>query len=373
LCIVSILNAVQYTEHRDDGKKDAAVKAPIETWGQRLSDTLRAALAAGDFALAKRLAEVGDGQTRNLAKEYTFMFRGLGITIRVLLRLLGETAARDGATEPAAAATDLAALLRRFRHDLAGSDRLSGSAIAATEPPLALADEIVRTVEALDASEAQFEMDQARRADEIVRAIEMADRAQALRLVDAKEQEAYLPRHDRLIRFMADSFAWVLRHYGPDELLHFHLAAAEAQRSGFEKWENMSAAEFAWTSAFLLKQHMGQVTVREEDERYTIEQRPCGSGGRLRLSGAYAGADALPFVESPGPLTFGEARLPVYCSHCAIWNGVATLHWFGRAHWVFENASRPNGACTLHIYKRRDGTPPDYVRRLGMAPNGSDA
>jgi hypothetical protein len=126
----------------------------------------------------------------------------------------------------------------------------------------------------------------------------------------------------------------------------------------------MPPEAFAWTTAFLLKQHMGRVTVREDAERFTVEQAPCGSGGRLRLAGAYEGPGALPLVEAPGPLTLGQPRLPVYCSHCPVWNGVATLRWFGRPHWVFEDAARPDGSCTLHVYKRRDGAPPAYARGL---------
>jgi hypothetical protein len=187
----------------------------------------------------------------------------------------------------------------------------------------------------------------------------------ALRLIEAKERGAYLPRHDSLVRFMADTFAWVLRHRGEQELLQFHLATAERQRPGFERWERMPAAEFAWTSAYLLKQHMGQVSVSEDEEKFTIVQTPCGSGGRLRRAGAYDRPEGLPFVETPGPLTFGEKRLPVYCSHCAIWNGVATLRWFGRAHWVFDGPAREDGSCRLHIYKQSERAPADYATRLG--------
>ena len=58
---------------------------PIEEWGRRLTDALGAALESGDLKLARRLALEGDGQARSLAKEYTLMYRGLGITIRVML------------------------------------------------------------------------------------------------------------------------------------------------------------------------------------------------------------------------------------------------------------------------------------------------
>jgi hypothetical protein len=342
---------------------------PIGEWGRRLSDVLTAALESRDLVLARRLALDGDGQARSLAKEYTFMYRGLGGTIRVLLPLLREKAMRADALRVGSDSVFAAALLiYRFRNDInQAMRRVWRDPVCANESQESLEEEIKRTVRALEVGEARFEQEQARLADEVVHAIDARDVVHALTLLNRKEQDQYLPLHDRLVRFMAESFGWVLRRFGAEELLRFHLATAEGQRPGFEKWEKMPAAEFAWTSAFLLKQHMGQVTVREDDAKFTFDQTLCGSGGRLRLGGAYTGLDALPFVETPGPLTFGQPRLPVYCSHCAVWNGVATLRWFGRAHLVFENAAQADGGCRFHIYKKRENTPAEYVRLLTLA------
>ena len=342
---------------------------PIGEWGRRLSEVLRLALESNDLVLARRLALDGDGQARSLAKEYTFMYRGLGVTIRVLLPLLRETAMRAAASSGGAdSASEAASLIYRFRNGIIEAmRRVWSDLVCASESQGSLEEEIERTARALEAGEARFEQEQARLADEVVGAIGARDVLGALALLNRKEQDQYLPLHDRLVGFMAESFGWVLRRFGAEELLRFHLATAEGQRPGFEKWEKMPAEEFAWTSAFLLKQHMGQVTVREDEVKFTIDQTPCGSGGHLRLAGAYIGPDALPFVESPGPLTFGQPRLPVYCSHCAVWNGVATLRWFGRAHWVFENAARADGGCRLHIYKKREDAPAEYAQQLTLA------
>lgn len=337
---------------------------PVAEWGRRLSDAVRAALEARDPATARRLVLEGDGQARSLAKEYAFMYRGLGITVRVIVGLLRRTAGERPAPERVAAEAEVAALLRRFRSDMGDLMRRAygeAGTVAVDDGPGDVDAEAARTERLLAAGEDVFDREQARLAAEIVHALDAGDAALARALVDAKESGQYVPLHDRLIRFMAESFGWVLRRFGPGELLRFHLATAEGQRRGFEKWERMSAEEFAWTSAFLLKQHMGRVTVREDADRFTIEQAPCGSGGRLRLAGAYTGPDALPLVDAPGPLTLGQRRFPVYCSHCPVWNAAATIRWFGRPHWVFEDASRPDGACTLHIYKRRDGAPRAYA------------
>ena len=345
--------------------------APSE-WGRRLSDRIRAALDAGDMASARRLALEGDGQARSLEKEYVLMYRGLGITIRVLLRLLGERPARAGLTP----------LLRRFRGDMIAlmeaayaspeSRRVVGTLRngVATGPAENASAERDRTARLLEVAEERFVAEQARLARAALAALEAADVSRARALVDDKERGQYVPLHDRMIRLMADVFGHILREFGPAELLRFHLETAEGQRPGFEKWERMSAADFAQASAFLLKQHMGQVEVREDEEKFTIAQAPCGSGGRLRLGGAYSGADALPFVEEPGPLTLGQERFPVYCSHCPVWNGVAPVAWFGRPHWVFDAPARADGSCTLHVFKRREGAPADYLARLSPPRRG---
>src|SRR3990170_1830874 len=93
---------------------------PPSAWGRRLSDRLRAALDAGDLVAARRLAREGDGQARSLEKEYVLMYRGLGITIRVLLQRVGERPARAG----------LVPLLRCFRGDMLV---LMGGALAPPE------------------------------------------------------------------------------------------------------------------------------------------------------------------------------------------------------------------------------------------------
>lgn len=328
---------------------------------------MRAALADGNVESARRLALHGDGRARDLASEYVFMVRGLGVTLGVLLRQL-QAANAQGAAGAAGAARrasssdgDLAILLQRLHeglHGWMGGDRPPPARPTVPE----LADAVTQ---AFAASQARFAGDQARRADEVALALTQGRTQDATTLLDAKDQ-AWLALHDPLVRFMADAFAWALTHFGTQGLLQFHLDTAEGQRAGFAKWERMPPDEFAATTAFLLRQHMGQVQVEEDERRFTIRQSPCGSGGRLQLGGAYDGPQSLPFVEESGPLTFGEPRMPVYCTHCAIWNGSATLRWFGRAQWVFDRPAQADGSCTLHIHKRREDAPADYTRRVGL-------
>jgi hypothetical protein len=358
--------------------RPAAPAGAVRDWGTRLSDRVRAALEAGDADGARRLVAEGDGAARSLEKEYALMYRGLGITIRILLELLGEAVARQAEPGRPAAEQAAAECVARFRREMTarlrevypGAPPIPGEAGGAAEPAGAasLEDERARAAGLLEAGEAIFGREQAARAAEALGALDRGDLARARAVVDRKESGEYLPLHDRLIRFMAEIFGCVLTALGPEELLRFHRATAERQRAGFEKWELLPPEEFARVSAFLLKQHMGQVEVREEALRFTIVQTPCGSGGRLRLAGAYAGAGALPFVEAQGPLTAGQGRFPVYCSHCPVWNALWAIEAFGRPQWVFDEPARPDGSCTLHIYKDRNAVPADALRRLGLAP-----
>ena len=350
-------------------------------WGRRLSDALRAAIGRNDLAAALALAREGDGQARSLASEFLLMSRGLGITVRVLLGQLGgltEGLTPSSGTVPDSQALerDLRRLLADFRGSLEGSqeggrgsvlgDGLAGGQ-AGDRGGESLPEVAQFTLRVLQARQQRFESDQALAAQQVIDALLAHDAARASQWLERKEIHDYLPYHDRLVRFMADSFGFVLERFGDQGLLRFHLDTAEGQRAGFEKWEKQSAAEFARTSAFLLKQHMGQVAVTEDDEKFTIVQTPCGSGGRLQTEGAYRGAHPLPFVSTPGPLTLGAPRIPVYCSHCPAWNGVATMRWFGRAHWIFDHPARADGSCTLHVYKRAEDVPAEFNARLAPA------
>lgn len=345
-------------------------------WGRRLSDALRAAIGRNDLAAALALARDGDGQARSLASEFLLMSRGLGITVRVLLGQLGALTPPSGAVlDGQALGRDLRRLLADFRGSLEGPqegrDSVLGDGLlggqASDRGGESLPEVAEFTLRTLQARQQRFESEQAVAAQQVIDALLAHDAVQASHWLDRKEIHDYLPYHDRLVRFMADSFGFVLDRFGDQGLLHFHLDTAEGQRAGFEKWEKQSAAEFARTSAFLLKQHMGQVAVTEDDEKFTIVQTPCGSGGRLQIAGAYRGARPLPFVSTPGPLTLGAPRMPVYCSHCPAWNGVATMRWFGRAHWIFDHPARPDGSCTLHVYKRPEDVPAEFNARLAPA------
>ncbi|HET7873880.1 MAG TPA: hypothetical protein VFN71_00035, partial [Methylomirabilota bacterium] len=183
----------------------------LQQWCERLSDRIRAALEAGDLERARRLAVEGDGEARSLEKEYALMYKGLGITIRVLLGLLRELGSR--VTGSPGAERALTSLLSRFRGDMiaalrracpedAGVAALDQAAV--TAGPSRLEAELDATTLLLGTAERSFMSEQARTAGLAVGAMEAGDAGRARALVDRKEREQYVPLHDRLVRFMAE-------------------------------------------------------------------------------------------------------------------------------------------------------------------------
>ncbi|MET0765190.1 MAG: hypothetical protein ABWY29_10015 [Blastococcus sp.] len=317
---------------------------PVEEWGRRLTDAVRAALDEGDLDGALRLVREGDGQARNLATEYFLMFKGLLGTARAIVDVLLE-----GPTD------GLPVLFHDFRTRFADAVNGAFGDITGVLPPMSddPAAEVDGTWALLTLGLSRFEDGQRALAATVERAIEAGDVAEARRALDEKVSRQYLPMHDSLIRFFADAMAWVHRRGGADELLRFQLAVAQGQRVGIDRWEALPVADFARTFAFLLKQHMGQLEVREEDDRFVFDQALCGSGGRLIAAGAYEGPGALPMVEDAPALNAGRPSFPVYCTHCPGWNAVAPEQWYGHAHVEYPDPARPTGGCTLHILKNR--------------------
>jgi len=324
---------------------------PVQEWVRRPSDRVLAALADGDLATARRLVDEGDGVARSLAKEFSLMYRGLGVTLRVIMGLLPAIAQRPGREATFHAHVD------HFRLALSGAFRAAWNDAPAAGDSPTLAAAIAGAEATLAAGEEAFERVHAENAQAVRAALDAGDAAAAASLVRSKNDVLYLPVQDRLVRFMADTMALVYRAGGAGALARFHHDTASGQKRGFDRWETLTAREFAQASAFLLKQHMGECMVREDALRFTLEQKLCGSGGRLRRMGAYEGEHALPFVREPGPQTLGMAAMPVYCTHCPVWNAVAPLHWYGHPHYLFEAPARADGSCTAHIYKHPEDVP----------------
>lgn len=217
---------------------------------------------------------------------------------------------------------------------------------------------------AMEYIEQAFREEQAEIAERISDAVERRDPAVARSFLEERDRQHQVI-HDQFIAMKAGFYSYVGRAFGERRLEEILRHTGERQRQGFEKWEAMPVEEFACATAHLLKSHMGQVTVTEDEEKFTITQDPCGSGGRLMREGAYEGEDALYQIRAAQPMTFEKPDFPSYCAHCAVWNNIQCIEWFGHPQWCIDHPEAPDRPCRIHIFKNKENIPEHYYRQVG--------
>ncbi|MFI5394305.1 MAG: hypothetical protein ACHQ9S_02120 [Candidatus Binatia bacterium] len=217
---------------------------------------------------------------------------------------------------------------------------------------------------AMEYIEDAFRAEQEGIAARISAAVEAGDRARARALLRERDRQHQII-HDLFIDTKAGFYSYIGKVFGDQRLQEILRHTGERQRSGFERWERMSAEEFVRASVHLLKTHMGNVSVTEDDEKFTITQDPCGSGGRLMREGAYEGEDGLYRLRTAQPITFGKPDFPSYCAHCAVWNNIQCIEWFGHPQWCIDHPATPADPCRIHIYKEGRRIPDHYRTQVG--------
>lgn len=210
-----------------------------------------------------------------------------------------------------------------------------------------------------------FRREQAATSEKIVDALKKKDADTVRKLLDEKEAQ-FMPIHDFYVETLATIFNWAYTAYGDEALFEVLKGSAESQKSGFDTWEKMSTEDFVRATAFLAKSHQGKITVEEDEEKFTFINNPCGSGGRMMRKGWFDKGGKFVRVEKAQPQTFGKENLPVYCAHCAVWNGIMTTRWYGHIQWAVEPPIKPEDPCRMHIYKDRNKTPERFYKALDL-------
>lgn len=221
----------------------------------------------------------------------------------------------------------------------------------------------------LGALQPRLDADQAALAARIRGAV--ADRdTHRVRALLAEKTARHRQSHDVYTETMARVMSVVVDLLGPDGLEGVLREVGEDNRGMFEP--NAVAGARAQVEGFskALRAHLGTIRVTEDEDRFTITQDPCGSGGRMMRAGMFDGEHALRRVSSDGALTVGRADFPSYCTHCPVWLGQQHMEWFGLP--LVHEPPRTNGdPCVQHIYKRADRVPTEYRdlvgRRAGQA------
>jgi hypothetical protein len=108
-------------------------------------------------------------------------------------------------------------------------------------------------------------------------------------------------------------------------------------------------------------------TIEEDDEKFTFQMNPCGSGQRLWRNGAYAGPDGFGVTDEAHDWSYGRAGFPLYCTHCTFMNESLPIKWYGVPLYPSHPpADFDRDPCTWHWYKDPADIPAVYWERYGM-------
>ncbi len=215
-------------------------------------------------------------------------------------------------------------------------------------------------------------------------ALERGDIEQAKHWV-RRQDETKDALHDLYLHWVAGLLSHIYDRFGEDAAVAAVKETACHGQSGFSlpilKTREKLIAErglrgYVEWIVDLCRQHSMYpgFAVEEDDEKVILTLRPCGSGGRLIDMGAYEGPLGYRRLKKAGPHTWGEADLPIYCSHCPWVHEITPLFYGGEGSQFWVHAApfpkQPGDPCAWHIYKEPARIPDKYYERIGMTRTG---
>lgn len=118
------------------------------------------------------------------------------------------------------------------------------------------------------------------------------------------------------------------------------------------------------------RQHCGAWTVEEDDEKFTMTQKPCGSGGQMIDRKIYDGKGGDRKYAGSGPHTFSKDGMPLYCGHCAWGHMILPIQATGEPLWCHDHEKpfprKPGDPCVHYFYKDPAKIPRRYYDMVGM-------
>ncbi len=180
--------------------------------------------------------------------------------------------------------------------------------------------------------------------------------------------------HDLYMVWITALLSWIHEHSGEEEAVR---AVRETIKNFIlplvKEKEDLVAEKGlgAWVERIvqIWRQHSMYpgFTVDEDDEKFILTMKPCGSGGRLIDMGVYDGPLGFAKLENPGFHTWGEKDIPIYCSHCPWGHEILPISETGKPFWIHAQRAKKQGdPCILHIYKDPEKIPEKYYKRIGL-------
>lgn len=199
----------------------------------------------------------------------------------------------------------------------------------------------------------------------IAAAIDAGDGEKAKKLSQRMGRE-FLFMHDLYLNWVASLLSFIYKRYGgeiTDEALRESVATWG--KSLVERQQGKELKKRLLMSATGIRGHMQPMQIEEDDEKFTFTFKPCGSGARLALDGAYGPPKNFSRVSTPCVMTYGRKDFPIYCSHDPILE-ILAIELTGYPFFVTEpSADIGKIPCRGYLYKDPKDIPDKYYQRIG--------
>jgi hypothetical protein len=270
-------------------------------------------------------------------------------------------------------------------------------------PPAAVADEERRILSLLGAT-GQDALDMPREWAAVLEVAARAERAclagdgQAASELVAELRSTWLAVHDRFCDITCGLFSLAAERLGEsvvgpmwDDAIGDMYPSRDAYDRARRPWAE-SVALLLDDAAMSLRGHLsgprrtGEVSLREEEDRWVFRFDPCGSGGRTLRADANADGTARaspPFgfrvTTEPHDWAWRTKGVCLYCVHCCQLQERASIARLGYPVRVVEppvwGTAEPRGHCTWSVYKDPQLVPAEAYERVGSAKpqDGHDA
>lgn len=185
--------------------------------------------------------------------------------------------------------------------------------------------------------------------------------------------------HDLYCDWMWDMLSKIAERFGEAEVYSMLRATQDKWmlRRTWKAFRKMPVKKQVDLTAEMMRAHRcgpeqdGEISVTEDEEKYTVVMDPCGSGGRMRRGDPKDGTPSRlgpPYdfgvTKEAHPWSWGRKDVPYYCTHCAV-NEILPIEWGGYPLWVTDfdpDASKP---CRWQFYKKPELIPEKYWTRVG--------
>jgi hypothetical protein len=206
--------------------------------------------------------------------------------------------------------------------------------------------------------------------DRLTDAVDAGDPEQAKKIAKRMYNE-FLSMHDLYRNWITATLSEVGQRYGDQALDEIMVEGVRAWwQPNVEKMPKGTDRDSVRAKIKMfaagLQGHLQPLEIIEDDEKFEIKMKPCGSGGRLIAEGLYEGDNAFLKIKDGQPLTYGRPDYPVYCAHEYAMEKI-NIEQTGAPFVVVEPAAKlGRDYCSLLVYKDPKEVPLKYYERIGL-------